>query len=312
VLDQPSEVLAEEAGDECEGQEDGGQDGELLDSGVLLDADLGLLDRDHCHVGLQYRAEQVTLGGDLLVGLEQVIPDVAQIVPQLLVDHALGQGCYREQRVDCAVKVVGLAAQRVDPFGRGSGAGEYGGFDLVDVALEFGHDWRVTVHYLVQDCPQCRCAARGQEIWLFLQSLPGVAQFAGHALPDRDHEGGREENADLAELDFLGGVVVARGAQDDQPHVVFVVLDLRSHVDVQRVLDRQLVQAEGVPHLGKLFFHWLEQPQPHEAALRGLRHRFLQRHHAFDVPAAVLVVSAINDHVWDPLVGCLQLRAGTA
>ena len=40
-------------------------------------------------------------------------------------------------------------------------------------------------------------------------------------------------------------VVVACGAQDDQPHVLVVELDLRPHVKVLRVLDRQLMQAEG-------------------------------------------------------------------
>src|SRR2546423_9806490 len=39
----------------------------LLDGRVLPDADLGLLDRDHRHVGLQHRAEQVPLGRDLLI-----------------------------------------------------------------------------------------------------------------------------------------------------------------------------------------------------------------------------------------------------
>src|SRR6516165_8002043 len=98
--DQPAEILPEEAGDEGEGQENRGQDGELLDGGVLLDADRGLLDREHGHVGLQYAAEQVTLGGYLLVDREQVVPDVAQIMPQLLIDHALGRAGYPDQRVD--------------------------------------------------------------------------------------------------------------------------------------------------------------------------------------------------------------------
>ena len=44
VPDQPAEVLAEEAGDEGERQEDRGQDRELFHGGVLPDADLGLLD----------------------------------------------------------------------------------------------------------------------------------------------------------------------------------------------------------------------------------------------------------------------------
>src|ERR1700754_1068652 len=61
--DQPAEVLAEEGGDEGQWQEDRREDRELLDGGVLLDADLRLLDGDHRYVGLQERAEQVALGG---------------------------------------------------------------------------------------------------------------------------------------------------------------------------------------------------------------------------------------------------------
>ena len=45
---------------------------------------LRLLDRDHRHVGLQHRAEQVALGGDLLLDQQQVVLDVAQIGLQLL------------------------------------------------------------------------------------------------------------------------------------------------------------------------------------------------------------------------------------
>ena len=46
---------------------------------------LRLLNGDHRHVGLEYGAEQVTLGSYLLVGEQQMILHVAQVVPQLLV-----------------------------------------------------------------------------------------------------------------------------------------------------------------------------------------------------------------------------------
>jgi hypothetical protein len=42
----------------------GGQDGEPFHGGVLAVADLGLLDRQHGHVRLQDRAQQVPLRGD--------------------------------------------------------------------------------------------------------------------------------------------------------------------------------------------------------------------------------------------------------
>src|SRR6266571_6935622 len=66
------------------------------------------------------------------------------------------------------------------------------------------------------------------------------------------------------------------------------------------VLDCQLMQAEGVPDLGQLLFPGLEQAQPHEAALPASGRSLLQRHRALIAPAAVLVVSAINDHLGAP------------
>jgi hypothetical protein len=53
-----------------------------------------------------------------------------------------------------------------------------------------------------------------------------------------------------------------------------IALDLRPHVKVLRVLDRQLVQPESVTDLGQFLVPGFEQSQPHEAALpasgRGL------------------------------------------
>jgi hypothetical protein len=121
-------------------------------------------------------------------------------------------------------------------------------------------------------------------------------QLAGHALPHGDHEARRDEHADLAELDLLGLVVVPRCAQDDQPDVPVVELDLRPHVEVLRVLDRELVQPERVPDLGQLLRLRLEQPQPDKSPLPTPGRRLLQRHRAFLLPAAILVVSAIDDH----------------
>ena len=153
--DQPAEVLAEEPRHEGEREEHRGQDRQLLDGGVLPHADLRLLHRDHRHVRLEHRAEQVPLGGDLLVDQEQVVPDVPQVRLQLRGLGRLLDGVHHgEQRVDRAVEVGGLAAQRVDPLGRRDGAGEHGGLDLVDVAFEPGDDGRVVVHHLIQDRPE--------------------------------------------------------------------------------------------------------------------------------------------------------------
>jgi hypothetical protein len=64
-----------------------------------------------------------------------------------------------------------------------------------------------------------------------------------------------------------------------------------------RILDRQLMQPEGVTHLSQLVGPRLEQSQPHEAILAAAGGRLLQRHRAFLLPAAVLVMSAIDDHL---------------
>ncbi len=71
---------------------------------------------------------------------------------------------------------------------------------------------------------------------------------------------------------------------------------------VLRVLDRQLMQAERGTDLGQLLFPWLEQSQPHKAALPAAGRRLLQRHRTFIASAAVLVVSTINDHLGTPLL----------
>jgi len=123
--------------------------------------------------------------------------------------------------------------------------------------------------------------------------VPGATQVTRHPLPHRDHEGRREKDADLAELDFLRVVVVACRAQYDQLHILVVALDLRPHVNVQRILDRRLMQPEGVPDLRQLLFVRLEQAQPDKAALPAPGRRLPQRYRAFVAPAAIQVVSAI-------------------
>src|SRR5215831_15171470 len=112
VVNQPAEVLAEETRDEGQRQEDRREHRELLDGGVLPDADPRLLDRQHRHVGLQHRAEEVALRGHLLLHLEQVILDVAQIWPQFFGQAGvLDRGDHGEQRVDGTVEVGRLVAQ---------------------------------------------------------------------------------------------------------------------------------------------------------------------------------------------------------
>jgi hypothetical protein len=209
--------------------------------------------------------------------------------------------------MDGAVEAGGLAAHGVDPLGRRDRAGEHGGLDLVDVAFDLEDDGRVRVHHRVQDRPEDRHAARGQQFRPLLQPLPDAGQIGRHPLPHRDHEGGRDKDADLAEVDLFVVAVIARGPHDDQLHVRVVAGDLRVPVQDQRVLDRQLVQPEGLADLGQLPLPGLEQPQPYEAAVGPAGRRLLQRHHPLFGPVAVLVVSTVDDHLVTP---CPRRRRG--
>jgi hypothetical protein len=81
-----------------------------------------------------------------------------------------------------------------------------------------------------------------------------------------------------------------------------VALDLRPPVNDLRVLDRQLMQPEGLSYPGQLIRVRVERPQSHKAALAAPGRRLLQRHAALPLPEAVLVVSTINDHLGNSLL----------
>src|SRR5713101_2183004 len=58
--------------------------------------------------------------------------------------------------------------------------------------------------------------------------------------------------------------------------------------------------AAEVANLGQLLLSRLEQPEPYEAALPAPGGCLLQRHRALVTPAAVQVMSAIDDHLGKP------------
>src|ERR1700722_13160 len=62
------------------------------------------------------------------------------------------------------------------------------------------------------------------------------------------------------------------------------------------VLDRQLVQPEGVAYLGQLLRSRLEQAQPDKTPVLAAGCRLLQRHCAFTVAVPILIVRTVNDH----------------
>src|SRR6266699_1311744 len=136
-----------------------------------------------------------------------------------------------------------------------------------------------------------------------LKPMAGLAQLTGYSLAHGDHERGRKEHADLAEVDLLCLVVIPGCPQDNQPDVLVVALDLRPQVEGLRILHRQLMQPEGRGHLRQFAFRWLEQAQPHEPALAAAIRRLSQGHRLSALPAAISVVSTVNDHLRASLSG---------
>src|SRR6478609_5086917 len=99
---------------------------------------------------------------------------------------------------------------------------------------------------------------------MLLETKAGPVQLARDALPHGDHEARAEEDADLAELDFLARLVVPRRAQDHELDALLELLELRAEVERLGILHRELVQAKVPPHLGQLLGARLEEPQPDE------------------------------------------------
>ena len=94
-------------------------------------------------------------------------------------------------------------------------------------------------------------------------------QFAAAAGADRDDEVLPEEQRHRAGLDHLGGfgqlgVLDVPGGPDDRERHVAVPFDLRPLELLERVLDGQFVQLEGVGDVGELVLARLVQAEPDE------------------------------------------------
>ena len=74
------------------------------------------------------------------------------------------------------------------------------------------------------------------------------------------------KNEDLAELDRLLGIQVARGLEDEEERVA-VDLELRPLVCLDRVLDRQLVQLELPAYGVELLRRRLVDADPDESVV---------------------------------------------
>ena len=138
-----------------------------------------------------------------------------------------------------AVELDHLALQEVDArVGSACSSLEDLLLDLLDVVVDPVDDREVVVDDLVEDRPDRRRGPELEQVGALLELAPRAAcsSLAG-PVADGDHvAAGRANSVDLAELDLLALLVVARGPQDDE-EVLVVVLDLRPLVGLVRVLD---------------------------------------------------------------------------
>jgi hypothetical protein len=131
---------------------------------------------------------------------------------------------------------------------------------------------------------------------VLLQAKAGPVELACDTLPHGDHERRSEKDADLPEVHFLSGVVVARRAQDDELDVLLETLELRAQVKRLGVFYRKLVQPKGLPHLGELFRERLEETEPDEPTLPASSGRLLEGNRALVLPATLSVMRTVDDH----------------
>ena len=181
-----------------------------------------------------------------------MVGDVPQVALQLLVGavflEARDEGVeHRVERVGGALELDDLARQLVDAPRDLRIASEDLHLDLVDVLLQPGHHRRVAVDDAVEDRVQDGLRPTREQLRVVLHAVSDEAEVGRPAMADRQHEAGADEDVDLAELHLLDVVQVRRGAKDDEERVA-VALELRTLVGDDRVLDRELVQAELLGH----------------------------------------------------------------
>jgi len=106
-----------------------------------------------------------------------------------------------------------------------------------------------------------------RELQPFDVLTPHAREIRRLAVPHGDGEVGSEEQVQLAELDLLQLVDVARGLEDDEQRVA-VPLELRPLVGLDGVLDGQLMQVELMGHRGELLLAWFIQIKPRDSVSR--------------------------------------------
>jgi hypothetical protein len=134
-----------------------------------------------------------------------------------------------------------------------------------------------------------------EQVWPSLQPLPYRRQIA-LAVANRDHETGGGEDRELADVDHLFRVDVARRL-DHHVDRLPVGLQLRALMSPDGVLDRQLVQPELLGDRLEFSLTRLEDANPNEGAFSLLRGspRPVQREIALS-PLAVHISRTVDDH----------------
>jgi hypothetical protein len=238
-----------------------------LDLLVLGDRDLaerlGLERQVHAQDVLEELAEAV----DLLLDPERVVLDVAQVAALLLVDVRVADQVreHARQGLRRPLEQDHLPRELVDAPRHALVPAEDLVLDLVDVVLEPRDDRGVVVDHPVHDRVEHRDRAAPQQVGPRLERLPDARQVGGPVVAHRDDEVGPREDVQLAELDGLGLVDVAGGAQHAEQGLA-VPLQLRPLVRVDGVLDRQLVKPELVGQARELLLGGGDEPDPRDAA----------------------------------------------
>jgi hypothetical protein len=281
------EVHAVEPEDHRRHREDRDPGRDPADVGVVAHLQLG-------QVRLQRTGEELVEGRDAVHVAHEVVVDVAEVVARARVDRQAGLARRQPlhghgQRRDRAPELDDLALQAVDPLGRVARLlGEDVLLDLVDVLGQpLDHDG-VVVDDAVGHGVEHGAGADAQELRPLLELEADVVQRAGLPMAHRDHEARADEDVDLADVDELLGVDVARGLEHEEQRVA-VDVDLRPLVRVDGVLHGQRVQVEVAPDRLDDAGRRVVQPDPHEAVAAGGR----TRHRRLEIDAAALALAGV-------------------
>ncbi len=204
--------------------------------------------RDQRRVDREDLGEGLAEAVDAFAGVGDVVGHVAEVALQFLVRAVLGEAGHQsvqhaDEGAGGALELDHFTGEFVDSAGDLGVAAEDLGLDLVDVDLDARHHGLVTVDHRVQYRVEHRLRAEFEQLRGLLHAPAYRRQIGGRAMAHGDHEVGADEHMQLAEVDLLGRVEIARRAQDHEQGVA-VALQLGPLVRLHRVFHREWVQVE--------------------------------------------------------------------